>query len=153
MADDQEKNDEAKKEPKKQEPWWIAFLIGIAMLAGSVFVYFDLTKFELEGGQRRMHWLAVLLYKWLGKWGLVGLMVLIGVALTAYGIVQLCNRLARKEKIEDEQDPRPRRRLPPPDEEDDEPRPRKRPPPVEEVDEEKPRQRRRPRDGDDVSSR
>lgn len=144
MADnDEETKEVAKEEPKKQEPWWIAFLIGIAMLAGSVFIYFDLTKFEEEGGQRRMHWLAVLLYKWLGKWGLVGLIILVGLALTVYGIVQLGNRLAGKEEDEEEEPRQRSRREPPPIDENEEPRPRKGPPSVDEVEEERPRPKRK----------
>lgn len=146
MADKEELNsDEQKEEPKKHE-WWIALLIGVGILAGSVFIYFDLTKFEEVGGERRMHWLAVLLYNWLGKWGLVGVIVLMGVAMTIYGIVQLGKRFAGDEEIDEEEEPRPRRRRPPTGKEDEEPRPRKRPPPVEEVEEERPRPRRRPRE-------
>lgn len=139
---DNPKNEQPKEQPKKHE-WWIALLIGIAMLAGSVFIYFDLTKLEQEGGERRMHWLAVLLYEWLGKWGLVGLIILVGVGMTIYGIVQTSRRFGGKEEIEDEHEAQPRRR---PIEQEEEPRPRKRPPPVEDVDEERPRPRRRPRD-------
>lgn len=146
MVDKNEpKNEEPKEGPKKHE-WWIALLLGIGILAGSVFIYFDLTKFEEEGGERRMHWLAVLLYEWLGKWGLVGVIVLMGVAMTIYGIVQLGNRLARKEEIEDEDEPRLRRR--PIEQEEEEPRQRKRTPPVEDLDEERRRPGRRSRENE-----
>jgi hypothetical protein len=154
-ADKDEPNREGpKEEPKKEMAWWLALLIGVGMLVGSVFVYFDLTKFEEQGGERRMHWLAVLLYKWLGKWGLVGLIALIGLAMTVFGIVLLCNKLAGPKELEevgaddDEERPRRRRRPPAIDEEDEEPRPRRRPPPIEDEDEDRPRPKRRPR-GDD----
>lgn len=147
MADkDEPKNEVPKAEPKKDLPWWISLLIGIGMFVGSVFIYFDLTKFEEEGGERRMHWLAVLLYKWLGKWGLVGLVIVMALAMTVYGIVQLSNRLAGPEESDEEERPRRRRRPPPIDEEDAESPPRRRPPPIEDVEEERPRPRRRPRD-------
>lgn len=143
MAD----NDDAKKEEPKKHEWWLSLLIGIAMLGGSVFIYFDLTKFEQEGGERRMHWLAVLLYEWLGKWGLVGVIILMGLAMTIYGIIQTSRRFAGKDEIKDEEEPL-RRRRPQIDEEYEEPRPRKRPPPVEDLDQDRPRPRKRLRDED-----
>lgn len=144
MADKGDQRNDAPKEGPKKHEWWIALLIGIGMFAGSVFIYFDLTKFEEEGGERRMHWLAVLLYEWLGKWGLVGFMLLIGVGMTVYGFVQLGKRLGGNGE-DDDDEPRPRRR--PIEEEDEEPRPRKRPPPVDQTDEDRPsRRRRRPPD-------
>ena len=71
------------------EPWW-AHLIGAAVLFGVAFwMHHDLTAFEVSGGERRMPWLLVLLYKVLGKWGIVGFLGLAGIGLTFHGLNQL----------------------------------------------------------------
>src|SRR5262245_39943814 len=77
---------------KLKEKWWLALPFGLAMLAGAVWVYQDLTKFEVEGGTRRINWIAALAYNYLGKWGVVGLLALIGVGAIIHGIVLFVNR-------------------------------------------------------------
>ena len=46
-------------------------LMSVVMLAGAVWMYFDLTKMETVGGTRRMNVFVVLIYNIFGKWGVV----------------------------------------------------------------------------------
>jgi hypothetical protein len=79
---------------KKEEPWWLALLAGLLLLGGSVWIYIDLTRFEAEGGARKMKWLLVVLYNTLGKWGVVGFMVLGGCGAILHGLSQLRTKRA-----------------------------------------------------------
>src|SRR5262245_6035662 len=92
---DEPRKEEVKgEEPKKEESWWLALIGGIALVGGAVWVYIDLTAFEAEGGQRRMQWIIALIYKWLGKWGIVIFMVVGGLGAILYGISQLWSKLS-----------------------------------------------------------
>jgi hypothetical protein len=76
------------------EPWW-AHLIGATVLIGVAFwMYHDLTAFEVSGGERTMPWLLILLYKVLGKWGIVGFLGVAGIGMTFHGLNQLRVTLA-----------------------------------------------------------
>jgi hypothetical protein len=84
----------------KQGPsdsWWADLLGALLLFGGAVWLYYDLTAFETEGGERRMQWVLVLLYNYLGKWGIVGFFALAGVGLTFHGLSQLRAALAEAE--------------------------------------------------------
>ncbi len=82
MADNQNKQEQ------KQEPWWLALLGGLIMLGGAIWVYLDLTAFEAAGGTRRVNAIVTLLYNYLGKWGVVGLMAVGGLGAIWHGVSQ-----------------------------------------------------------------
>jgi hypothetical protein len=81
-------NNQRNEEPK-QEPWWLAMLGGLIMLGGAIWVYLDLTAFEAAGGTRRVNAIVALLYNYLGKWGVVGLMAVGGLGAIWHGVSQL----------------------------------------------------------------
>ncbi len=57
------------------------FLLGFA-----VYLYVDLTKFETEGGERRLWAPLAFLYNIAGKWGAVLFIALLGVAMVVIAI-------------------------------------------------------------------
>lgn len=59
---------------KTQKPTGILklILIDIIVTGLAVYFYFDLTKFEKEGGSRNVHTLVKVLYDLGGKWAVVG---------------------------------------------------------------------------------
>ena len=78
----------------KDGKWWHSVGWGVLALALAVYSYYDLTKFEQEGGWRRMKWLLALAYNTLGKWGVVGLLVVLGVVLVGYGVLRKTRKTA-----------------------------------------------------------
>lgn len=60
-----------------QGVWWKSLLFGIFCLGLSVYLFYDFTQFEQEGGTRRMHSLLVGLYQLGGKWLASGFFVFI----------------------------------------------------------------------------
>lgn len=81
------------------------FSVASCWWGGAVWVYIDLTNFEAEGGQRRMQWIIALVYKVLGKWGIVVLMVVGGLGAILYGVSQLYSKLSGGDE-----EPPPRRK-------------------------------------------
>ena len=59
----------------KKDKWWQFMLYGVVALGFSAYLYWDLTKFDEEGGTRRMSWFVLIPYQLLGKWGAVGVFV------------------------------------------------------------------------------
>ncbi|MCU0353632.1 MAG: hypothetical protein MUD08_07845 [Cytophagales bacterium] len=53
--------------------------VGLGLIALAVYLFFEFTNLETNGGSMRIHWLAALLYKIGGKWvtclvmGIIGL--------------------------------------------------------------------------------
>lgn len=86
------------EEPMNEEPWWLPVLGGLIMLGGSVWVYFDLTSFEAEGGTRRINVLVNVIYDFAGKWGVVGLMAIGGAGALWAGLCQLSEQSREPEK-------------------------------------------------------
>ena len=102
----------AEEKEKKEEPWWLAVVGGLLLLGGAYWVYRDLTAFEAEGGTRKVQWVLALLYNYLGKWGVVGFMVLGGLGATLHGALQLRKKLSGGEEeapTRRRKDKRPRR--------------------------------------------
>ena len=65
---------------EKPTHWIKSALVGAACLAGAGYFYWDLTRFEDEGGERRLRQPIAFLYNVAGKWGVVGFFVLCGLA-------------------------------------------------------------------------
>jgi hypothetical protein len=78
------------------EPWWAALLVALILFGITIGLYVDLTAWEASGGTRQMHWILALLYRWLGKWGMVGLCALIGMGVLYHGISKLRTILAER---------------------------------------------------------
>ncbi len=68
--------------------WWRSVLLGLASAAAGVVLFAILAHMEADGGTVRMNWLLVLLYKWLGKWGVLLVLEVVAVVLVATGVRQ-----------------------------------------------------------------
>lgn len=68
------------------ERWQTFLILGLLMLAGSGFVYWDLADLEEHGGSRSIHWLGAALYNLGGKWLLAGVVFAVGAFLTVLGL-------------------------------------------------------------------
>jgi len=79
--------------PRNQDRWWHGLFVAALLFGAAVYFYVDLTRFETEGGQRRIHWLLALLYYVLGKEGVAGGLVLGGVACLSRSLVLLVRQL------------------------------------------------------------
>ena len=55
-------------EEKEDGPWSL-IIIGLLILAFSVWMYSVFTNMEQSGGSMRIQWIFALLYNLLGKWG------------------------------------------------------------------------------------
>src|SRR5262249_49868546 len=77
-----------------REPWWAHLLAGIVLLGITWFLYFDLSRFEVEGGTRRMQWIVALAYNNFGKWPILGFFSLAGVGLIGLGISRRVSSIA-----------------------------------------------------------
>jgi hypothetical protein len=66
---------------------------GVVLLFGSGYVWWYLTEMERQPGPHRLPRIAVLLYNWGGKWGVVLLVAGVGALFTAAGAFKLIRRL------------------------------------------------------------
>ncbi len=57
---------------------WSYLVIGVAIFAFAWWLHGVFGRLEATGGSLRIHWIAALLYKALGKWGVTGFLSLIG---------------------------------------------------------------------------
>lgn len=73
----------------KPEAWWVYLLFAPSMFAFAVYMYFVLTRLEMYGGSIRTNVVIVGVYKVLGRWGVVGLLICFGIACGIVGIVKL----------------------------------------------------------------
>ncbi len=71
------------------DPWWAALVSALLLFGGAVWMYYDFTAFENRGGERSMPWVLALVYRYIGKWGIVGFLALGGVGATFHGLTQL----------------------------------------------------------------
>lgn len=55
--------------------------VGLFMFGVAWFLHSTFTDLEQSGGSITIHWIIALLYKFLGKWGAVGLFVVTGIGL------------------------------------------------------------------------
>lgn len=71
-------------------PWHERFqtflVLGLLLVAGSGFVWWDLGDLEEHGGSRSIHWIGAVLYDLGGKWLLSGVVLAVGVFLTVVGL-------------------------------------------------------------------
>ena len=69
------------------ERWWLHLLVGLIMIAGSFFVFWDLSEWEANPDRDMyMPWPAALIYRLGGKWSISGLVLAVGVFLTGSGL-------------------------------------------------------------------
>lgn len=67
-------------------------LFGIAAIALGIYEYYDLLAFEAQGGTRRVQTIIKLLYETTGKWGVLGVFVVVGTVALGYAGVRLVRR-------------------------------------------------------------
>jgi hypothetical protein len=79
------------KPEDKDNPWgnigWGVFLIVIGVV-----LYFVFNNWEQEGGRMKMNAIVLLVYNFLGKWGVLGIFGGLGAILTLMGISGVINR-------------------------------------------------------------
>jgi hypothetical protein len=80
--------------PAKKERWWTNFIWAPLMVAAAVYFYIDLTRFEEEGGTRRMNVIIIAVYHVLGKWGVVGVFALAAIVFVVTGVMGFRKRNA-----------------------------------------------------------
>jgi hypothetical protein len=68
---------------ESDDKWWKTALYSGFMFALAGFLYFYISNAEAKGGSIRMWWLLILVYDVIGKWGVVGIVVALGVGLLA----------------------------------------------------------------------
>jgi hypothetical protein len=68
--------------------WWQFILYGLGTLGFAIFMYVYLTNKEHEGGRVRMQWMIALVYEFLGKWGVAGVLVVLSAIFLLFGIWQ-----------------------------------------------------------------
>jgi hypothetical protein len=68
--------------------WWYNVLLGLACAIAGVMFYAILNHMEADGGTVRLNFLLVWLYKWLGKWGVFGVLEVAALLLVAMGVRQ-----------------------------------------------------------------
>lgn len=73
----------------KPEAWWVYLLFSPSVFAFAAYMYFELTRLEMYGGSMRTNVVIVGVYKVLGRWGVVGLLICFGITLGIVGIVKL----------------------------------------------------------------
>jgi hypothetical protein len=73
--------------------WWQFMLYGIAMFAFAVWLFSYLSDKEREGGRFRMQWMFALIYDFLGKWGVTGVLAGLGTICVLIGTWQLIHRV------------------------------------------------------------
>jgi hypothetical protein len=69
----------AEKPAEKPAVWWKTLLWGLASLAAAVLLYWYLDSKERSGESFRIQWMLALVYDLLGKWGVAGIFLVIGV--------------------------------------------------------------------------
>lgn len=67
-------------------------VFGIAIVAVSVFLYFEFQKLETQGGEMSIHWIVALLYENLGKTVAAGMVALVGIVMFFDGIKKIRNK-------------------------------------------------------------
>jgi hypothetical protein len=68
---------------------WVHLAIGVFLVGFAYYMYGDLTAFEDEGGERKMHAVFAALYNIFGKWGVVAPLGLAGLGFAASFIRKL----------------------------------------------------------------
>lgn len=73
--------------------WWQFMLYGIGGFAVAVWLFIYLSDKEREGGRIRMQWMFALVYDFLGKWGVTGVIAGLGTLCILIGTWQLVHRV------------------------------------------------------------
>ncbi len=76
---------EVKPEEKPDSPW-VSVGWGLFLIAVGVGLYFLFNYWEQEGGRMKMNAIVLLIYNFLGKWGVLGVFGGLGAILTLVGI-------------------------------------------------------------------
>jgi hypothetical protein len=79
--------------PRPSYPWWEFLIPGILMLLGSIYAWWYMTQMELKPGVYRLPSVAVLLYRWGGKWAVVLFVTAVGVLFSGIGAWKLFRKL------------------------------------------------------------
>ena len=79
--------------PRPSYPWWEFLIPGILLLLGSVYVWWYLTQLEQQPGVYRLPSVAVLLYRWGGKWSVVLFVAAVGALFSGIGAWRLLRKL------------------------------------------------------------
>ncbi|WP_412541781.1 hypothetical protein R8Z50_04305 [Longispora sp. K20-0274] len=74
------------------DKWWKNLLFGLGFVAGGIFLFDYIDGKEQSGEGFRMNWIMVLIYDALGKWGVLGVCLLIAVVFFGYMVAQLARR-------------------------------------------------------------
>ncbi|HQR42022.1 MAG TPA: hypothetical protein PLX97_05045 [Gemmatales bacterium] len=72
--------------PEKKDSPWSHVGYGLFLVALGVGLYFLFNHWEQEGGRMKMNAIVLLVYNFLGKWGVLGVFGGLGAALTLFGI-------------------------------------------------------------------
>lgn len=72
-------------DPKGKDPWWIYIIVALIFTGMGLFFYYDLAAWEAEGGSRRLNKLILFIYEYVGKEGVLGTCVIIGILFLYYG--------------------------------------------------------------------
>jgi hypothetical protein len=100
---------------RPRSPWWDSLFPGIVLLFGSIYVWWYLTDMERQPGPHRLPRLAVLLYNWGGKWGVVLLVAGVGALFSGVGVFKLIRRMQERRRPDDAEHASESRGQSPPD--------------------------------------
>ncbi len=74
------------EKPEEKDSPWATVGWGLFLVAVGVGLYFLFNYWEQEGGRMKMNAIVLLVYNFLGKWGVLGVFGGLGVLLTLVGI-------------------------------------------------------------------
>ncbi len=72
-----------------------ALAIGILMFLVAGYMWWDLTQLEDYGGSRSVHWVIALVYNIAGKWGVVGVLSLVGLGSLGFSAYNFIAKIAK----------------------------------------------------------
>ena len=72
-----------------------ALAFGILMFLIAGYMWWDLTQLEEVGGSRTVHWVIALVYNIAGKWGVVGLLSLVGFGSLGFSAFNFIAKIAK----------------------------------------------------------
>jgi len=73
---------------------WAHSTVGICLFAIGIWTFFQLAGMEQGGDSIRLHWILLIAYTLLGKFGVMSLICSLGAWLTFSGVKQLISRQA-----------------------------------------------------------
>lgn len=78
-----------KPQSKSGDKWWQSMLAAVFLIGGGIWLFKIFNDLEQKGGSIRMNVVIIGIYKMLGKWGVLGVMVFGGIVALIIGIRQL----------------------------------------------------------------